>query len=84
MSYHYDQAINTAHFFMEIDTSACYGYFEHHRLGDGCGGGLWFAVNDHDPQRPLELTDYDGTEELPREVCQALRAAGFLVSPEFD
>lgn len=62
-----------------IDTLGDYGFWEHR---DGSeGGGLWFS---HEPGQALELQDYDGAYELPRQVIAALRAAGFIVGPEFD
>ena len=41
------------------------GYFEHNRLGEDLGGGLWFDGDN--------LTDYDGVYELPSEINQWLR-----------
>lgn len=46
------------------------GYFEHNTLGDGCGGGLWLEG--------MEVTDYDGVFELPKEVREALKAEGYF------
>lgn len=62
-----------------IDTAAGYGYWEHR---DGSeGGGLWFS---HEAGQPMELQDYDGDYELPRQVIAALRAFGFTVGHEYD
>ena len=47
------------------------GYFEHLRLGDELGGGLWIE-ND-------ELFDYDGVYCLPEEVLSVLETAGVNV-----
>lgn len=60
----------------KISPSTNYGYFEHHRLGDNCGGGLWFNGK--------ELVDYDGTSFLPREVAKKLREAGYEVDDCYD
>lgn len=60
-----------------IDTTARYGYWEHH---DGCeGGGLWFDADG----AGLVLTDYDGAYALPLRVLAALRDAGVIVGSEF-
>lgn len=62
-----------------VDTARAYGYWERR---DGTeGGGLWFKAVGTDQ---LELTDYDGAYELPQAVAAELRAAGFIVGPEFD
>ena len=47
------------------------GYFEHHELGDNCGGGLWFDDN--------ELVDYDGVYYLPDEVLDVLESVGINI-----
>jgi hypothetical protein len=61
-----------------VDTKAAYGYWERR---DGTeGGGLWFTVGPNG----LELSDYDGAFELPAAVSAELRAAGFIVGPDFD
>ena len=75
MSYTFDKKINTGEFDICVDTTAQYGYFEHNRLGDECGGGLWFEAN--------ALTDYDGVFELPSAVAAALEVMGFVVGDEF-
>lgn len=69
MAYEFNKIINTKKFEMKIDTNAQYGFFEHNELGDECGGGLWFEG--------LELVDYDGVYELPKEVREALKAEGY-------
>lgn len=56
--------INTKNFEIGYDEEENYGYFEHHKYGDECGGGLWFESG--------ELTDFDGTFVLPKEVGKAL------------
>ena len=46
------------------------GYFEHHKLGDEFGGGLWFDGR--------TLVDYDGISGyLPKEILDALESRGF-------
>lgn len=50
------------------------GYFEHHKFGDNCAGELWFEAG--------ELYDYDGVFELPKEVIEAIKNAGFVVDDE--
>lgn len=87
MPYIFDTIIKTKNFEVRIDTAEKYGYFEHDRLGDERGGGLWFQI--HEISKPdgslqLELTDYDGVAVLPKEVRQALRENGFVVSEDFD
>lgn len=74
--YTYNVDASTDKFEIKVDTTACYGYFEHNTLGDGCGGGLWFDTN-------RELTDYDGVACLPMSVAKALRQAGFVVGEDF-
>ena len=44
------------------------GSFEHNRLGEDCGGGLWFRDN--------KLIDYDGVYYLPKEVVTILKEQG--------
>lgn len=85
--YNFDTKLRQGKFDVQVDTDAAYGYFEHDELGDECGGGLWFqrVVNAEDPMNSqLELIDADGTYELPKEVIQALRDAGFIVPVEFE
>lgn len=79
-AYHFNKTMLTNNFEVMVDTGARYGYFEHLRLGDNCGGGLWFE--------PLEggvlaLVDYDGVFELPGEVKDSLTRAGFILDEEF-
>jgi len=62
-----------------VDTKAAYGYWE--RKDGSEGGGLWFA---HKADGTLELQDFDGAFELPVVVANELRAAGFVVGPDFD
>ncbi|MGB4467552.1 MAG: hypothetical protein WBI41_05815 [Azovibrio sp.] len=73
------QRIQTEHFEVLIFSDAMKGYFEHHHLGDECGGGLWFEVIDNEKT----LVDYDGTTHLPREVWQALETVGIEVGEDF-
>ena len=66
----------TKHFEVKIDPDESYGYFEHHELGDECGGGLWF--------QDRELIDYDGVFELKLEVVEAIRDMGYKVDTSFE
>lgn len=86
-NYNFDTKLNTKNFTVEIDTQANYGYFEHNDLGDEWGGGLWFdplPMSEAGLTKKLELVDYDGVFELPAEVREALRGAGFIVGEEFE
>lgn len=67
MTYNFDVNLTTPHYTIEIDTAANYGYFENNKTGSG--GGLWFEGK--------EILDYDGVSELPKEVEEALKNAGF-------
>lgn len=67
----------TKNFYGEVDPEKHRGWFEHEEHGDEYGGGLWF---DND----MNLTDYDGVFELPKEVIQAIRSLGFYVGEEFE
>ena len=80
MTYNFTQAFTTVHYDIKIDPSECYGYFEHHTLGDLQGGGMWFHK---DEAGRMELVDFDGTYELPSEVFHALRRMGCVVSDIF-
>lgn len=71
MTYNYTQDLSTENFEIMIDPANDYGYFEHHKEGEDCAGGLWFEHN--------ELVDYDGVYELPEEVEDALHAAGYVI-----
>lgn len=71
-SYDFTKDLSTSNFEVRIDEGAQYGYFEHKDLGDECGGGLWFEGD--------ELVDYDGVFSLPKEVAEALLAAGYIVT----
>lgn len=92
--YNFNVQIKTKNFEVKVDTKAAYGYFEHDRLGEERGGGLWFETR---PELPLvnwsgvdmrgyalELRDYDGTPVFPKEVLLALRKHGFIVGEEFE
>lgn len=74
--YRFDKEKVTDHFDVKVDTKEQHGYFEHHELGDECGGELIFDGN--------ELIDYDGVFELPTEVIKALREMGFTVDKDFE
>jgi len=63
---------------VQIDTAARYGYWDY---PDGSeGGGLWFGTD----MGCLELLDYDGAYELPKQVVKALRDYGVFVGDVFD
>lgn len=79
--YNWDFRVETKDYEVCVDCVAKYGYFEHVRLGDERGGGLWFEPAEGGG---LELTDQDGTPVLPRAVANILREAGFIVSEDFD
>lgn len=70
--YEFTLVLDTKNFEVRVDPEAQYGYFEHHRYGDEQAGGLWFADK--------VLLDYDGVYELPKEIEDALSAAGFDLS----
>lgn len=80
MSYNFNITIATDNFDVMVDTTALYGYFEHHRYGDELGGGLWFGTL---PDGTLDLHDYDGVPSLPAEVAGALRGLGIYVDDAF-
>lgn len=80
--YKFNKQGNTANYEINVDTAACYGYFEHHTLGDESAGGLWFQKSENDPTR-LELIDYDGVVAMPIQVFNWLKEQGFIVSKEF-
>jgi hypothetical protein len=63
--YNWNLRLGTQNFTVCVDTNKKYGWFEHDRLGDDCGGGLWFDKN-------LTLEDYDGVYDLPSEVKNVL------------
>jgi len=64
--------VETKNFYIELKGQR--GYFEHFRLGDMCGGGLWF--------KGKVLVDYDGVYSLPTEVANKLRELGYKVPEE--
>ena len=67
----------TKNYYGEIAPDKCRGWFDHEEYGDECGGSLWFDNN-------MNLTDYDGVIELPKEVIQVIRDLGFYVGEEFE
>lgn len=81
MAYSFNFTADDGVYTVEVDTAACYGYFEHNKLGDERGGELWFEAG---PGCKLELIDYDGTACLPKRVADILRRAGYVVSPDFN
>ena len=80
MTYNFNIKIDNGTYTIEVDTAACYGYFEHNKFGDNDGGGLWFKAEDG----KLALVDYDGVYELPTKVIASLREAGYVVSEDFE
>jgi hypothetical protein len=76
--YNFDKKTETANFSVMVDTKERHGYFEHHELGDECGGELLFELTDG----KLELVDYDGVAVLPKQVIEALREMDFIVDKE--
>jgi len=66
----------TKNFDVCINVLGTYGYFEHHVLGEECGGGLWFEDG--------ELVDYDGVYNLPLEVVIELENRGVLIDGIFS
>lgn len=72
--YDFSIKLDSGRYTIEVDTAAQYGYFQNDETGTE--GGLWFENN--------TLTDYDGTEVLPKTVATALRKACFVVGLEFD
>lgn len=63
--------LHSKNFMVGIRGDGAYGFFEHVRLGDECGGGLWFEGK--------ELVDYDGVYSLPPEVKDMLTNKGYKV-----
>jgi hypothetical protein len=59
--------ITTANFTIEALGDSV--YFEHHTLGDECAASLRFDLR--------RLVDFSGVAVIPREVSQALSAAGY-------
>lgn len=71
--------VETANFEVEVfrrQNGEVQGWFEHNRLGDALGGGLWFEEL---PDGKLELQDYDGVFELPKEVQSILIEKGIII-----
>jgi hypothetical protein len=81
--YNYTTKLKTANFDVQIDEAALYGYFEDCGSNDEeeCSGGLWFEVlPSTNGIRKMALKDYDGVFELPKQVADALREAGYDVT----
>lgn len=70
---------STKNFTIALSPDTLYGYFEHNRLGDEYGGGLWFEK----VPTGLKLADFDGTSHLPREIAERLSADGVVITNEF-
>lgn len=65
---------------VEVSPTTKYGWFEHNELGDESGGGLWFDTTE---SGQLNLIDYDGVFELPKDVIEALVRLGCQVGEDF-
>jgi hypothetical protein len=72
--YNFDVKLHTITHTIEVDTSAGHGWWQNDK--SGTEGGLTF--------KGMTLTDYDGTYCLPMRIISALRAAGFVVSEDFE
>lgn len=83
MSRIYDKKFQFGNWLVEVSTEDRYGYFENQN--NGTGGGLWFdrVSYENDQGFYLELMDYDGVFELPEIVVEGLRAAGYVLDPEY-
>lgn len=62
----------------QIDRQALYGYWT--RQDGSEGGGLWLESG----AEGIELSDFDGGSSLPRAIVNGLRAAGVIVSDDFN
>jgi hypothetical protein len=91
MSYDYDlrydhfNPASGVHTEMCIDTIQNYGWFERYRMGKKedhymSEGGLWFVQHKYSG---IELLDYDGVYELPKDLAFMLKFAGVYVDPIF-
>lgn len=80
MAHDYSMNLDTDKYTIRVSPTTNYGYFEHNKLGDECGGGLWFEP----VLMTMELIDFDGVACLPQDVVKALRAAGFILDSTFD
>lgn len=67
--HNYTETLEKGNWIVEISPTTQYGYFENKNTG--AGGGLWFDG--------LELVDYDGVFELPKDVASVLEGAGYDV-----
>lgn len=61
------QTINTKHYSIELNGDSV--YFEHDTLGDESAANMKFQLR--------RLVDFSGVSVIPREVSQALTAAGY-------
>ena len=80
MTYNFDIKIDNGTYTIEVDTEACYGYFEHNTRGDEDGGGLWFESSGG----KLQLIDHDGVATLSMKVIASLREADLIVPKDFE
>ncbi len=79
--YDFSNTFNSGKYEIGVDDQALYGYFEHEDYGDNSGGGLWFERTE---DGRIQLTDYDGTFALPKDVCDGLRLNSYVVSKDFE
>ena len=70
----FDIKLVTEKFCIDINVCTGQGYFEHIVRGDDCAGSLLFDGK--------TLLDYDGVPDLPKDVRQALAAAGYSMEGE--
>jgi hypothetical protein len=61
----YTLVLDTKNYTIRINPEGSHGFFEHNKLGEDLGGGLWFNES-------MYLRDYDGVFSLPSEVRDAL------------
>lgn len=80
MKYDFTTDISTKNFELKFDLDSEYGYFEHNKLGDECGGGIWLdTYMNAAHQKVYIVSDYDGVFMLPTEVKDALLNFGMLL-----
>ncbi len=83
-AYNFDLKLDNGTHTIEVDTTACYGWWQNNT--SGTEGGLWFELDTSAPDGStrLSLTDYDGVGVLPMKVIKSLREAGMLVTEDFE
>jgi hypothetical protein len=62
----------TENYTVGLNNNGLGGYFEHNKLGEELGGGLWFENG--------AIYDYDGVYKLPTEVANELESRGVDIS----